>query len=49
MPRHPARFAGTPATLTGGSPGLGQHTDEILAELGMADRVVELRAAGVVA
>ncbi len=49
MPRHPARFAGTPATLADGSPGLGQHTDQILAELGMADRVEELRAAGVVA
>ena len=48
MPRHPARFGATPATLTDGSPALGQHTDEILAELGLADRVADLRAAGVV-
>jgi len=49
MPRHPARFTGTPATLADGSPALGQHTDEVLAELGMADRVAQLRASGVVA
>jgi crotonobetainyl-CoA:carnitine CoA-transferase CaiB-like acyl-CoA transferase len=49
MPRHPARFGKTPATLTGGSPALGQHTDEVLAELGFADRVADLRRRGVVA
>jgi crotonobetainyl-CoA:carnitine CoA-transferase CaiB-like acyl-CoA transferase len=49
MPRHPTRFQGTPAQLRDGSPGLGEHTDEILDELGLADRVAELRAAGVVA
>jgi crotonobetainyl-CoA:carnitine CoA-transferase CaiB-like acyl-CoA transferase len=48
-PRHPTIFGGTPAALTHGSPALGQHTDEILAELGLTDRVTELRAAGTVA
>ncbi|MCU1380243.1 MAG: formyl-CoA transferase [Acidimicrobiales bacterium] len=49
MPRHPARFGGTPAKLGGASPALGEHTDEVLAELGLADKVADLRAAGVVA
>ena len=49
MPRHPILFGGTPAKLGGGSPSLGQHTDEVLTELGMADRIAELRAANVVA
>ena len=48
MPRHPARFGSTPAHLTGASPSLGEHTDEILAELGRADKVDALRAAEVV-
>jgi crotonobetainyl-CoA:carnitine CoA-transferase CaiB-like acyl-CoA transferase len=49
QPRHPARFQGTPAVLGEASPALGQHTDEILAELGMGDRIDELRASGAVA
>ena len=49
QPRHPARFGATPATLGTPSPALGEHTDEILEELGMSDRTAALRAAGVVA
>lgn len=48
LPRHPIRFGETPATLTGGAPTLGQHTDEILAELGLAENLDALRADGVV-
>jgi crotonobetainyl-CoA:carnitine CoA-transferase CaiB-like acyl-CoA transferase len=47
-PRHPGRFGATPADLAGPAPALGQHTDEILAELGLADEVDRLRADGVV-
>ena len=47
-PRHPTRFEGTPAGVGGPSPSLGQHTDELLAEVGLGDRIAELRAAGVV-
>jgi crotonobetainyl-CoA:carnitine CoA-transferase CaiB-like acyl-CoA transferase len=49
VPRHPTRFRGTPAQLRKQSPGLGEHTDAILEELGMGDAAEELRAAGVVA
>jgi len=48
-PRHPTRFGGTPAVLTRASPALGEHTDEILGELGLGGRTAELRAAGAVA
>ena len=49
QPRHPARFGRTPADLGGPAPRLGEHTDEILAGLGLADRRDAWRAAGVVA
>jgi len=49
VPRHPTRFHGTPAQLRKQSPGLGEHTDTILEELGMADDISDLRAAGVIA
>ncbi len=49
QPRHPNQFERTPAKTGGPSPALGQHTDEVLGELGMADRVSELRERGVVA
>jgi len=49
LPRHPIRFRRTPAQVGADSPTLGQHTDELLAELGLDDRIVDLRARGVVA
>jgi crotonobetainyl-CoA:carnitine CoA-transferase CaiB-like acyl-CoA transferase len=49
QPRHPARFDGTPAELGVPAPALGQHTDEILTELGRADDIARLRESGVVA
>ena len=49
LPRHPTQFHGTPAALGGLAPNLGEHTDEVLAQLGLGDRIEELRAAGVVA
>jgi len=48
--RGAARFAGTPTGPTAPAPGLGEHTDEILADLGYdAATVTRLRAAGTVA
>ncbi|MCD9624280.1 CaiB/BaiF CoA transferase family protein [Rhabdothermincola salaria] len=49
LPRHPAQFSSTPAALGGDTAALGQHTDEVLAELGLAERTAELRERGVVA
>ena len=49
MPRHPAQFSATPAVLADGAPALGQHTDEVLAEYGFADRTTDLRSRGIVA
>ncbi len=49
LPRHPTQFSATPPTLRGGAPGLGQHTDEILAELGLTTSIADLRGRGVVA
>jgi crotonobetainyl-CoA:carnitine CoA-transferase CaiB-like acyl-CoA transferase len=49
LPRHPTRFGTTPAQLRDGSPALGQHTDEILTELGLSAHIPALRATGVVA
>jgi crotonobetainyl-CoA:carnitine CoA-transferase CaiB-like acyl-CoA transferase len=48
LPRHPAQFALTPATLAANAPGLGEHTDEILTSLGLGNRIQELRQSGVV-
>ena len=48
--RPPARFSETPAEMRNPSaPTLGQHTAEVLTELGWADRLDELRSDGVIA
>jgi crotonobetainyl-CoA:carnitine CoA-transferase CaiB-like acyl-CoA transferase len=49
LPRHPARFGATPANLELASPALGEHTDEILTELGLGERIPALRESGAVA
>jgi len=49
QPRPAARFEKTPATSGAPAPGLGQDTDDILAEIGLGDRIAELRRTGVVA
>ncbi len=46
---HPVRLSATPASYRQSPPLLGEHTDEVLAELGIdALRIAELRALGVV-
>ncbi len=47
--RTAARFSGTPAGIRSGGPGLGQHTDEVLAQAGYrADDIAALRADGII-
>ncbi len=49
QPRPAARFERTPAALRRFAPMLGEHTDEVLAETGVAaDELKSLRAAGVI-
>jgi len=49
-PRPAARFDRTPARVRGFAPMLGQHTDEVLAEIGITEsELASLRAAGTVA
>jgi crotonobetainyl-CoA:carnitine CoA-transferase CaiB-like acyl-CoA transferase len=42
--RPAARFSGTPATIRHGGPGLGEQTDEVLAELGYSQAEIEALA-----
>ena len=48
-PRPAPRFRGTPARVGGAAPSLGEHTDEVLAELGLAGEIAALRESGIVA
>jgi crotonobetainyl-CoA:carnitine CoA-transferase CaiB-like acyl-CoA transferase len=48
-PRPPARFGPEPLEPASPAPSLGQHTDEILREIGAGGRIAALRAEGVVA
>ncbi|MCG8590349.1 MAG: CoA transferase [Proteobacteria bacterium] len=48
--RYPARFAGTPASLHRHPPRLGEHTDELLAEIGLSpEEIQDLRDRTIVA
>jgi crotonobetainyl-CoA:carnitine CoA-transferase CaiB-like acyl-CoA transferase len=48
QPRHPTRFGAVRPSLGGPAPTLGQHTEDVLGELGYGMRLAELRAAGVI-
>ncbi len=49
QPRHPAQFSATPASLGDGAPTLGQHTNELLSELGFdTAAIAALRGSGAV-
>ena len=48
--RSPARFSETPTEIRCGAPSLGEHTNEILMEIGFdEDSISELRADSVIA
>ena len=43
-PRNPPKFSQTPTQIGAPAPGLGQHTEEILLEIGLANSLNSLRA-----
>ena len=50
QPRHPVRFSSAETPIPEFAPGLGEHTDEVLAELGRTpEEIAALREAGAVA
>ena len=50
LPDHPLRYSETPHSIRTVAPELGQHTDEVLRELGHDDNAIAaLREQGVVA
>ncbi|MBW2272992.1 MAG: CoA transferase [Deltaproteobacteria bacterium] len=49
QPRPPIHFEKTPSAIGDPAPTLGQHTDELLRELGLSDDIARLREAGIVA
>jgi CoA:oxalate CoA-transferase len=47
-PRPPVRFEGTPGAIQRPAPVLGQHSDEILSEIGLsAEKIADLRDQGI--
>ena len=49
QPRPAARYDATPAEISRPAPMLGEHTDEVLGEIGIGgDKIAELRKAGVI-
>lgn len=49
QPRPVARFEHTPTRIGAPAPSIGQHSDEIRSELGMAGEIARLRESGVIA